>query len=326
MDVRKYRRLNDYLITKTLGSGAYGTVYEAINLEGRKIALKVINIPSDNPSFIKHTEQELKNLQKLSVPFCNPHVICYYGGYVDDNKFLIEMELIQGIELDKFVNRLKKTKSPQMVYYYLLLIAKDIADGLKFSHEKGIIHNDIKPSNIMVDKNNVLKIIDYGMSCYSPSVRNKECVRSGGTPYYMAPEYIAKNMISYPVSDMWSLGITLYYLATNTYPFQYTGNESNFEIFYITEDRVPAELNTSNPQLNNLVNGLLVKDPAKRLTASAVIKMLNVIPRPMDIDINENNNKNRSNVMDISAEDLKKINNKNRSNMMDLSRSLLFML
>ncbi len=280
MAAAQTRTINDYEIVRQLGSGAFGTVYEAIRSDRKHIALKVIDIPPDKPELINQTKIELQNLQTLANPQCNPYVICYYAGYYNPQtrQFFVEMELIEGEELGKYINRLKQTQSPAVVYYHLLLAAKGIAEGLRYSHRKGIVHNDIKPPNIMVDKNNVPRIVDYGLACSSASKQGRYCIGTGGSPSYIPPEFIIHHGIRYPASDMWALGILLYDLATGGLPFNMTGATNPQQIFSIIRDRQPARLNTPNQQLNNVVNKLLTKDPFRRLTSGQMINMLRVIP------------------------------------------------
>jgi predicted Ser/Thr protein kinase len=279
---KRSRTLNDYRIIKQLGQGAFGKVYLAINPAGKRIALKVIDIPEDKPYLFEQTRNELSYLQRLAQPQCSPHVICYYGGYEnrEENQFLVEMEYIDGLELDKYIERLRQTQPPEVIYYYLLLIAKAVTDGLNYSHRKGIVHNDIKPANIMIDSNNVPRVVDFGLACSSAVNSGRYCVSTGGTPKFISPEYIIQNNTRYPASDMWALGVTLYYLATGQDPFDFSNAKTFGNIFDIIRDKKPRKLNTTNQQLNNLVNGLLVKDPNRRLSGDQVINMLNVIPQP----------------------------------------------
>lgn len=290
--------LDDYDIMKTLGQGQFGKVYKVKRKGDRPedppIALKVIDIEPRQQNIIDNTENEVKRLKELSNPDCNPFVICYYNSYHYDTekyeepitRFLIEMELVDGVEMDEYVKKLWREKSEEMVYYYLLLIAKDILQGLAYTHDNNIIHNDIKLENIMIDKNNIPRIVDYGLACTMngsldlDKLYTKYCKSNGGTPDYVPPEFLNQRT-RLPASDLWALGIGLYIAATkNGYPYdidEYTGIE---EVFTKIQDDIPAKLNTSNDQLNSLVNGLLTKDPANRLTVEEGLELLDNIPKP----------------------------------------------
>ncbi len=281
--LKRSRSLNYYELIKQLGQGSFGKVYLAVNPENRRIALKVIDIPEDKPYLLEQIRNELLYLKRLSQPQCNPHVICYYDSYEDKQRkqFLIEMEYIDGLELDQYITRLRQTQPPEVIYYYLLLIARAVTDGLNYSHRKGIVHNDIKPSNIMIDSNNVPRVVDFGLACSSISNKGRYCLSSGGSPNFVAPEFITQYTIRYPASDMWALGVTLYYLATGQYPFDFSMTKTFNDIFAIINNNEPRRLNSTNQQLNNLVNGLLVRDKNRRLTGDQVMDILNIIPQPV---------------------------------------------
>ena len=161
-------------------------------------------------------------------------------------------------------------------YYLLLLIAKDLAAGLEYIHSKKIIHNDIKLENIMIDKTNTPRIIDFGLSCTSTKINSLgHCQIEGMTSRYAPPEYYNYEHDRYTVSDMWALGVTLYKAATGIFPYTY---------LYIIREKLlskdpPPKLETSNQLLNDVVNGLLIKDFHKRLTAKQLSDKLLNIPK-----------------------------------------------
>ncbi len=282
------KTLADYEIIKRLGFGAFGTVYKAKRSPDNKIiALKVIDIPAYKPDLVEKTKMEIDTLKKLANPECNPFVICYYDSYYDDKKgqFLIEMELIEGKDMEKYVDYLWDNKSKEMVYYYLLLITNDLLKGLKYTHDKNILHNDIKLDNIMIDTKNIPRIIDYGLSCTAIQIEKyKYCQSYGGTPKYIAPELYSLDL-RIPASDLWALGISLYISATHgEYPFDVDEFVYTFESpFFSDRDIEPKKLQTNNNQLNKLVNGLLTKDYTKRLTADQGLAMLKNILKPKEV-------------------------------------------
>ena len=275
--------MQNYKIISLLGKGAYGKVYHAIKLldgeESKEIALKVFDNVV-NPNAIAILEQEVNFLRDVSQPKCNPFIVCYYGSMYDETKlqFLIEMEYVEGLDMLKFIKKLKRTNSPEMVNYYLLLITKDLAAGLKYIHSKDIIHNDIKPENIIIDKTYTPRITDFGLSCSPrPAMYSIPfCETRGGTPYYMPPEYFNKGM-RYKSSDMWSLGIALYVCATGKFPYIV---KDFTELANAIKELPAPQLKTTNDQLNMITNGLLNKTPSARLTPDLIIEMLTIIPRP----------------------------------------------
>ena len=266
----KEQLVKSYDIKKKLGEGSFGKVYEAVTSDGQRIALKTTKpIDPNNTRLIQQTIHELDFLKRLATPNCNPNVICYYDSYYDERKgeFLIEMELVEGPNLHEFVKTLQRTQPKEVGYYYLLLIAKGIAKGLQYSHRKGIIHNDIKADNIVIDQNNVPRIIDYGLSCNMN--RSGMCVSASGTPHFVPPEYTNR----YPASDMWALGVTLFVLIAGKYPFNFKAAKTYDDIINIIKTTQSTKLNSSNTQLNKIVNRMLVRDPRFRMTSMEVANM-----------------------------------------------------
>lgn len=279
------KTIYDYEIVKELGKGAFGVVYKALRKSDKKpIALKIISVPLNQDQLIPITEAEIKTLVNLANPGSD-YVIRYYQSSYDpkQRQFLIEMELINGIEMFDFVT--KTISDKEELYYYLLKLAKNITEGLIYSHSKGVIHNDLKLENVMVDKNTYkAKIIDYGLSCSSKHLDTwgSGCKVGGGTPNYIAPEYLNYG-VRLPASDFWALGIMLYAAASGTFPY---GGKTIEEIFADIKNNKssPPPLNTPNTQLNNIVNGLLHRDPKKRLTGDQVLYLLKYIPVPRSLE------------------------------------------
>ena len=269
------KTLDDYELGSLLGQGNFGKVYKATRKsDGKTIALKVLNVDAMNEKMIKDIKDEVSALKKLSFPECHPFIVCYYDDYLDKahNKYLIEMEYIEGQSMKDFVNSKKGNK--EQLYYYLLLIARDISEALNYTHDKEILHNDIKLENIMIqDKTFIPKLIDFGLMCnFTPDEYiddNRFCIKSVGTPLYLAPEYFGPVYYAkIAASDMWALGVALYKGATGNFPL-YAKNMKDLQKL-IVGGTIP-QLKTSNELLNDVVNTLLRRDPDDRLTAGQVI-------------------------------------------------------
>ena len=275
----KYERL------RVLGRGASGTVWLARRAaDNKEIALKEINIPRDAPAVLENAEQEVEFLKRISYfPKCHPFITCYYGSEYNllTSQFFIEMEYIRGKDMGEFIKDFKSLNSLDLTYYYLLLIAKDLATGLEYIHSQGIIHNDIKLENILIDSEYSPHIGDFGLSCFSEKsgfFGPRFCLARGGTVYYIPIEFFTMDK-RFPASDMWALGITLFIAATGKWP--YPGTTYQAVVQQIKNNPAP-QLNTTNIQLNNIVNKLLVKNYQDRLTAKQVVNMLKIIPRPAE--------------------------------------------
>lgn len=286
IDEKEPSTLEDYLLIKRLGVGAQGTVWKARRKsDGKLIALKVFSVKPGQAGY-DNAINEVTILEEISFPQCNLYLSCYYGhSYDPDNKkFLIEMEFIDGITLDKYSKILYNQRNRKQLYSNLLKITEGTVIGLSFSHSIGIIHNDVKPENIIIDKNGIPKLVDFGVACLSKGEDSDICKHGrkrvdcckgfSGTPKYASPEMM-KDGVRYPQSDIWSLGVTLYNSATGgNLPFKYEKSASLGDIFFVTLKRKPRVLNTNNKVLNKIVNKSLIKDPFKRITSKEILNLL----------------------------------------------------
>ena len=280
--------ISRYNLISEIGRGSFGTVYKATREDGKTIALKVIDLPifdqNKRLKLVETIQNEVEQLKTLSEPMCNPFIICYYDSYYDEEKgqFLIEMEYVEGKDVGKFIDDIKLTKSADMVKYYILLIAKDLAEGLKYIHSKNIIHNDIKMENVMIDESFTPRIIDFGLACETSfdEKLGRYCKTSGGTPWYYSPDAL-QNKVKTPATDMWALGVLLYRITTGTFPYTLRREALPFLIEAIKNSN-PEVLNTNNKQLNNVVNNLLKKNPAERWSPQDILNELKYIIRPSD--------------------------------------------
>ena len=231
---------------RILGSGSFGDVFAAQTTpEGKKlgfpdkVAIKVLTNVND--------KQLLKNELDILKEIDLPHSVKYYGCYVLDERFYIIMELIRGKDLfDLDVRTLTPDKK--------LIIAKEIAIGIKEIHDVGIVHRDIKLENIMVSDTWEVKIVDYGLSC--DLMRNSEsypCTeRKLGTPGYMDHKLILGNLKSMQLADWWAYGQLLGELFTTKLSGLWNEDDDTYRTFSTTEiQMVPKEFQTILFELTN---------------------------------------------------------------------------
>jgi len=253
-------------------------VFKAIRKSDEKIiALKVMDIDSTSFYGNQEIENEISQLQKIQPECHNLFVVCYYDHHYDKElqKYYIEMEYVEGVTLENFMKILSRISDDNTYTFYLMAIIRDIAKGLEYIHGLNIVHNDIKPANIMIQPDYTPKIIDFGGACkyiYPPSGFNY-CFNPTITPFYTPPEIITaenkKKRIS--ANDMWSLGVSIYELVVGERAFDAANKE---RLYKNIVNKQPNMDLIYNPVIKSIVQGLLNKDPEKRYTANMVVKII----------------------------------------------------
>ena len=265
--------MNRYVITDFLGKGSYGTVHKAYNVTG-VIALKVI--PLETERIMNVAEKEVEILKRISNP-CVPSLACYYNSFVEKNEMYIEMQYIDGPSLTDWARgqRSEFTFSGMLRYANkLVAILKDIIPGLIYLHSHGIIHRDIKPDNIIIERTKIQPIlIDVGLGCLTEIKEECPeacCLERVGSVPFMAPEVIVQQQ-AYYASDVWSLGATIYRALTNKNIYPATGISSYMEAV----ERDPVVLKLSlNDKLNTALQSMLVKDYTQRVKLDNLLLQL----------------------------------------------------
>jgi len=199
-----------YEIIEELGRGAMGVVYRARDKHlGRVVALKQLppNL-KDHPSAVHFFEREARSAAVLN----HPNIVTVYDAGQENGTYFITMECLEGVPLDAIVKKHGRL-APKMV----AKLGFQIATGLDYAHRNKIIHRDIKTANLFFTKERVVKIMDFGLAKMVEEVRRAATV-IGGTPYYMAPEQAEGVGVDHR-ADLYALGVTLFQLATGTYPF-----------------------------------------------------------------------------------------------------------
>jgi len=201
-----------YKIIEELGSGGMAKVYKAISLKsGNFYAVKVLRA-----EFIKNSEF----VERFNIEFENAKVLKHqnivavrYSGQEDDIKYII-MDYIDGITLKDYMQ-----KNGVIEYKVAIKIAMDVCSALEYAHSKDIIHRDIKPQNILITRDNIVKVMDFGISKALTSGTITMHGSTMGSVQYFSPEQ-ARGSYAGASSDLYSLGVTLYEMVTGVLPFQ----------------------------------------------------------------------------------------------------------
>jgi serine/threonine protein kinase len=272
-------QLGDFQLVKKLGSGGMGTVYKAVQLSmDRDVALKILHehLASD-PNFVRRFYREAKTSGKLD----HPGIVRGIFVGEDRGRHYFAMEFVEGENLDAVVP--KQGRLPVRESVRLIV---DVARALHYAHGKEMVHRDIKPGNIMVGDDGVVKLTDLGLA---RALKESNVTQSGevfGTPAYMAPEQVLSPRDVDGRADIYALGVTLYVLLAGEKPFP--ADPSLHAILTRGEQPyVPARRhNPSVPEaLDAVVEKALAPERERRFqTAAELADALEAIELPAEND------------------------------------------
>jgi len=249
----KGQKINDrYEIVKSIGEGGMANVYLANdNILERKVAVKVLrgDLSADD-KFIRRFEREAQSVSNLS----HPNIVEVYDVGVEDNEHYIVMEYIEGKTLKQL---LKKRES--LTLTEVIDIMTQLTDGMAHAHESYIIHRDIKPQNIMIQDNGLIKITDFGIAMALNATQLTQTNSVMGSVHYLPPEQASGKGATIK-SDIYSLGILMYELLTGNVPFK--GDNAVEIALKHMKDKIPS-IRKQNPATPQAVENILLKATAK---------------------------------------------------------------
>ncbi len=206
--------LGRYEVSKQLGKGAMGVVYLGMDPRiNRTTAIKTFRFSEDlDPEEVKALKQKFFREAESAGTLAHPNIVTIYDAGEEHDLAYIAMEYLEGEDLQKYTK-----KANLLPMRKVLDLMADIAEALDYAHEKGIVHRDVKPANIMLLKTGVVKITDFGIARITASSQTQTGVVKG-TPHYMSPEQISGEKVD-GRSDIFSLGVMLFQLLTGDVPF-----------------------------------------------------------------------------------------------------------
>jgi len=257
-----------YRLTRQLGRGGMGAVWLGEDeLAGRLVAVKELRAPegvteAEREVFRKRALTEARSAARLTHPNAVTLHDIIPAGAADDAVYLI-MEYIDGATLAQVIERDGPLSEPRTSG-----IALQLLSILEAAHTLGIVHRDIKPANIMITADGRVKLADFGIAHVVGGTR---LTGSGviGTPAYMAPEQL-QGLALTPAVDLWALGVTLYSAVAGRNPFDRETTVATFHAILMAELPGPA----CAPPLATVLAGLLVRDPAQRITIAQARRLL----------------------------------------------------
>ena len=264
--------VSHYRITGKLGIGGMGVVYDAEDTRlSRRVALKFLSQElAGDPEASRRLQREAETIALLN----HPNICTIFEIDQHEGGQFIAMERVDGINLKLHMTRTTLNDGE------IIEITRQLAGALEAAHEKGIVHRDIKPGNIMVGRGGVVKVLDFGLARRFKMPETDEVTLYGstipgrplGTANYMAPERILQRPLD-PRSDLFSVGVVMYEMATGRLPF---AGASPAETVNNIFDKDPTPLRKLCPDrsshLERMVMRLLAKAPDARYQSAREVQ------------------------------------------------------
>jgi hypothetical protein len=244
-------RFDGYEVVGELGRGAVGVVLRARDPLGREVALKTLQAAGQDATALARFRREAEALAALD----HPNVVkVHAAGDVAGRPYLV-CELIAGARpLDQL--------APSTSLEARVLLVRDAARGLGHAHGRGIVHRDVKASNLLVDETGRVRVTDFGLAMFEDGQRLTQTGFMVGTPLFMAPEQLAADRSSIgPASDVWGLGVVLYQALTGRLPFDGETLPALIKVIRAGQPVPPREL---APQVSPFVEAVCLRALALR--------------------------------------------------------------
>lgn len=259
-----------YEIREIIGVGGMAYVYKAYdNIDNRIVAVKILKEEYlANEEFTRRFKNESKAIAILS----HPNIVKVYDVSFGEKMQYIVMECVDGITLKEYIDQQKEFKWKEAVHFTVQILR-----ALQHAHDKGIVHRDIKPQNIMLLPDGTIKVADFGIARFSrQDIRTTRSTEKAiGSVHYISPEQ-ARGDITDEKADIYSVGVMLYEMLTGKLPFEAESAVSVAIMQLQSEAKPPREIDPNIPEgLEDITVKAMQKDPSKRYQSAA--EMLNDI-------------------------------------------------
>lgn len=247
-----------------LGEGGMGVVYRArYVVDNRHVAVKLLPPDVANSTILSRFERELEILKTLR----HPNIVRSFGGVCEGNQHFYAMELVEGGTLDRLLEERGKFTAEVAIQ-----LALQMASGLAYAHERGVVHRDVKPGNFLLTTTGKLKLSDFGLATVEAATKITAAGKTMGTFPYMAPEQIRGRPPVSPQTDLYALGCVIFEMVTGRTPFI---GDTPAEVMHKHLDAKPpriSEFTSDCPVgLESLVRDLLQKEPNDRPESAYVV-------------------------------------------------------
>ncbi len=256
--------LGPYTITDWIGQGGMGQVFKAVHkMLGRESAIKVLPLHKSTPDAIENFRREIRAQAKLD----HPNLVAAFDAGEDGNVHYLVVEYVPGTDLRRLVRSKGKLSVQQGAN-----IVKQSAEALAHAHKRNLIHRDIKPGNILVTPNGTAKLSDLGLAFYLNDPTDPRKGKIVGTADYLSPEQIKTPLNITHVSDIYSLGCTLYYAVTGKVPFPGGTPKSKARRHLEETPWHPRRFNEEvSDDFVDLIGDMMEKNPAERIQSAVEV-------------------------------------------------------
>jgi serine/threonine-protein kinase len=255
--------LGKYEIRGTLGKGAMGTVYDGYDaVIDRRVAIKTMTKPDPNDAEAQDELARFRREAQAAGRLAHPNIVGVYDYGEDGDTAYIVMEYAPGTELKKLLDKNERMPPAEAVR-----IMQGVLAGLQYSHDRGVVHRDIKPGNIILSPDGTVKIADFGIA----RIESSSMTQAGtvlGTPAYMSPEQFMGQTVD-ARTDIYSAGVMFYQLLTGERPFEGSMSAIMHKALN-TEPPRPSDLSVTAPSaLDMVVARAMAKRPEGRFESAA---------------------------------------------------------
>lgn len=241
-----------YVNPRAIGKGAYGTVYQVTSLRYQEdFCIKAV----------QHTPEAAREIELIR-NLTHPNIIRMYDHWVEDDLMFIVFEYCPFGNLETLIKTEGRVHGIKFVKY-----AKQLLNAMDYCHSCNVAHRDIKPSNVLIDKWGRIKLSDFGLSSSTVDKETDTLVR--GSLSYMAPEVLSKKRYIINKADIWSLGLTLYFMAAGFLPWPECGIDDLKKIISMGYVDYPS---TMDNDIIKLLKSMLCYKPSSRKSAAEVLK------------------------------------------------------
>jgi eukaryotic-like serine/threonine-protein kinase len=258
------KRIGDYEILAELGAGGMGRVYKVRNSISDRVEAMKILLPdlAGREELAARFLREIKLLASLN----HPNIAQLRTAFTNNNQLVMIMEYVEGVSMATHLSGAPISVAESINYI------DQVLEALGYAHQQNVIHRDMKPGNMMLTPQGVVKVMDFGIARSDSDQTLTLAGTSLGTVNYMSPEQV-KGLPTDPRSDLYSVGVCLYEMVTGKKPFT-AGSDYSIMTAHVNEaPRPPAELQPDLPAaLNQIILIAIEKDPARRFQTAAAFR------------------------------------------------------